>query len=73
MGVNTAVGKAIKGIEELPELTSQENIPQNVVDRYAPLVDMVGETVFATLIDLKQTSQRVLKNDKYTQFTNQAE
>jgi hypothetical protein len=72
-GLHRSLTKAIDGIEGLPDLPKQDNIPQEVVDSYGPLVDQVGESFFGTLIDLKFLSYRIVKNDDYAHAVEQFE
>jgi hypothetical protein len=57
----------------LPDLPQQDNVPQEIVDNFGPLVDQVGETVFGSLIDLKFTSYRIVENDKYQKMVEELE
>lgn len=49
----SAFERAQSGIENLPTITPDTDIPDYIAEHYGPLVNTIAETLFFTLSDLK--------------------
>lgn len=69
-----AFAQAIAGIEALPTVaTSGQNVPVYIANSYAPLVRVITETVFLSLLDLKRLFTDVAQNPIATDIATQTE
>ncbi|KAI9632504.1 uncharacterized protein MKK02DRAFT_30299 [Dioszegia hungarica] len=69
-----AFAQAIAGIEALPTVaTSGQNVPVYIANSYAPLVRVITETVFLSLLDLKRLFTDVAQNPIATDIATQTD
>lgn len=73
VSLSTAFGKAINGIQGLPDLPSNENKPEYVVDHFAPLVDNTSEITFSYIKQLIYESRQLFNSPQYNYYQTQME
>lgn len=72
--LSRAFTNAQNGIEALPTLDPKgANTPKYLADAYLPLVAVLGDTLFLSLLDLRELSQAVLENQMYDSMVNPIE